>query len=323
MAHPSARCSASSPVLVIHGGAGTIERSLLTKELEREFRSTLEAVLSCGRASLLAGASSVDVVAAAVCALEDTPLFNAGYGAVFTSERRHELDACIADGWSGSVGAVAGTSTSRNPILAARAVMEYSGHVMMAGPGVDSFAAAHGVAQVANEYFSTAHRLAQLDSAQAAGVVVLDHSAAASQASAARMGTVGAVALDAAGHLAAATSTGGMTNKRPGRVGDTPIYGAGAFADRTCAVSCTGTGEAFIRACAAFDVSARMRYGGASLQDAAAAVIFERVAEAGGEGGLIAVSSAGEIAMPFSTPGMYRGFARVADAAIEVAIFRD
>ena len=244
------------PILAIHGGAGTLSRSALPAKEAAEHLAALQAILLAGQTALAAGASALDVVVEAVRQLEECPFSNAGRGAVYTAAGTHELDACVMDGDGLRAGALAGLTTTRNPVLAARAVLDDGAHVMYAGPAADAVAARLGSEQVAPDWFDTPHRLAQLRKAQAdkAGVL-LDHDG--------KFGTVGAVALDAHGHLAAATSTGGMTNKQPGRVGDSPLIGAGCYAnDATVAVSCTGTGEAFMRGLAAHDVSARMAYAG-------------------------------------------------------------
>ena len=289
------------PVLLIHGGAGTISRATIG-EREAAFRQALHKVLAAGGASLAAGASALDVVVAAVAALEDHPLFNAGHGAVFSCEGRHELDAAVMVSDGMRFGGVTCTTRTRNPIRAARAVMEHGAHVLLAGEGADAFSEAQGCAMVDNSHFSTAWRAEQLAAARALGTLTLDHGS--------KMGTVGAVALDASGGLAAATSTGGMTNKARGRVGDSPLCGAGTYCDSNVAVSCTGTGEAFIRLCAGRTVAARMEYGGESVAAAAAAVVGA-LPGVGGSGGLIAVDRGGGVACPFNTEGMYRGVARV------------
>jgi beta-aspartyl-peptidase (threonine type) len=305
-------------VLVIHGGAGTLRRELMDPGQEAAHRDALLYALAAGREVLAAGGASLDAVVATVVALEECPLFNAGKGAVFTHARQHELDAAVMDGASGAAGAVAGVRTVRNPVLAARRVMAASGHVMLAGAGAEAFAREQGLEIVHPGWFSTPVRLAQLLAVHESGRAVLDHDAPGAPD---KFGTVGAVALDTAGRLAAATSTGGLTNKRYGRVGDTPVIGAGTWADTSVAVSATGTGEAFIRTVAAYDVAARMRYLGCSLAQAAAAVVHEAVPAAGGDGGLIAIDRHGNIAMPFNTAGMYRGHV-AADAAASVAIYR-
>lgn len=309
-------------VVVIHGGAGTLSRSSLSQEQAQAYHAAMQNILLAAQALLAQGASAVDAVCLAVQMLEDCPLFNAGLGSVFTSAATHELDAALMDGHSLAAGAVAGVCRIRNPIQAARLVMRQGQHVLMAGAGAENLAQSAGLDMVEPDYFSTDSRRQQLALAQArqAGAL-LDHDGAnalaASVAAAPldesrKMGTVGAVALDLHGHLAAATSTGGMTNKRPGRIGDSPLIGAGTYADdRSAAVSCTGHGEAFIRCAAAHDVCARMHYGGASLQAASDAVVHQALPAIAGSGGLIAVDRNGEIALPFNTEGMYRGYARL------------
>lgn len=322
--------SAREPVLAIHGGAGTILPAAMTREKERAYRDALAASLEAGRRVLASGGSAVDAVVAAVVSLEDCPLFNAGRGAVFTSDGRNELDASIMDGRTRAAGAVAGVTRIRNPVRAAHAVMTRSRHVMLIGAGAEAFASGQGLELVEPTYFFTQERWDQLERARAEGRLELDHDGAAKAAAAQRVrvaddtkfGTVGAVALDRFGNLAAATSTGGMTNKQWGRVGDSPIIGAGTWADNaTAAISGTGLGEAFMRACAAHEVAALMRYKGLSLETAAEEVARVTVPANGGTGGLIAVDAAGHVAMPFSTMGMYRGVVRGAGAP-EVSIYR-
>ncbi|GKS76614.1 isoaspartyl peptidase/L-asparaginase [Acidovorax sp. SUPP950] len=319
------------PVIAIHGGAGTLSRAQIDARQERAYHGVLQDVLRAGQAVLEQGGSAADAVCTAVQLLEDCPLFNAGHGAVFTADATHELDAALMEGATLAAGAVAGVRHVRNPILAARAVLRQGQHVLMAGEGAERLARDAGLAMVEPHYFSTEARRAQLLAAQARqSGAVLDHDGAAAMAGLSgraldedrKMGTVGAVALDAQGHLAAATSTGGMTNKRPGRVGDSPLIGAGTYADdRTAAVSCTGHGEAFIRVSAAHDICARMAYGGASLEAAVDAVVHGALPAVGGTGGLIAVDRHGNVCLPFNTEGMYRGLARVGHAA-ESFIFR-
>jgi isoaspartyl peptidase/L-asparaginase-like protein (Ntn-hydrolase superfamily) len=297
------------PVLAIHGGAGAMGRARMTERHERDFRAALGAALQAGHAVLETGGRSLDAVVAAVIVLEDCPLFNAGRGAVFNAAGGHELDAAVMDGAMRRAGAVAGVRHVKNPVLAARAVMERTDHVLLAGTGADRFARAAGLRMVPARYYSTASRAAALTRAR-------DRAAASA---AERHGTVGAVALDRAGNLAAATSTGGFTNKMVGRVGDSPLVGAGTYADnRTCAVSATGSGEHFIRAVLAHEVAARMRHRGEPLA-AAARHALAGVKTLGGEGGLIAVDRAGRIAMPFAAEGMYRGWAR--NGRFRVAIY--
>jgi len=282
----------------------------MTGRREREYRAGLTAALRAGYAVLDGGGTSLDAVVAAVIVMEDSPLFNAGRGAVFNAAGRHELDAAVMDGATGGAGAVAAARRVRNPVLAARAVMERTPHVLLTGSAADRFARDAGLTLVPPGYFSTTARAVALARARA--------DAAATDAD--RHGTVGAVARDRNGNLAAATSTGGYTNKLPGRVGDTPLVGAGTYAENaSCAVSATGSGEHFMRAVAAHDVAARMRYRRESLADAARHAL-ERVVALGGDGGMIAVDRAGNIAMPFVSKGMYRGWAR--GGRIHVAIYR-
>ena len=317
----SSNPSRATPVIAIHGGAGTLSRAHISAEQERAYHAALQQVLLAGQAVLAQGGTAMEAVCEAVRLLEDCPLFNAGHGAVFTAEATHELDAAVMDGTTLAAGAVAGVSRIRNPVQAARAVMQNGQHVLMVAEGAERMAQEAGLATVEPSYFSTPARHAQLLAAQArqAGVV-LDHDGAAALAGRAidegrKMGTVGAVALDAHGHLAAATSTGGMTNKLPGRLGDSPLIGCGTYADdRTAAVSCTGHGESFIRVAAAHDVCARMAYGGASLEAATHAVVHEALPAVQGTGGLIAVDRQGNVCLPFNTEGMYRGLARVGQA---------
>ena len=301
---------ADTPVrLLIHGGAGTIDRAKITPELARDYNAALTEALRAGHAVLVAGGSSVDAVVAAVVAMEDSPLFNAGKGAVFTSAGRNELDAAIMDGATRAAGAVAALTTVRNPVRAALAVMQRSPHVMMIGDGAEAFAREQGLEIVDPSYFHTDFRWKQLQRAIAEEKILRDHDAgpAPAQPKDEKRGTVGAVAIDRNGNLAAATSTGGMTNKRWGRVGDSPIVGAGTWADnRSVAVSATGTGEMFIRSAAAHEVAARVRYRHESLRQAADATLAE-IAGIGGDGGLIVLDASGEYAFAFNTEGMYRG----------------
>lgn len=299
----------------MHGGAGTVSRKELTPRREAQYRAALERALRAGHDVLEQGGTSLDAVAAAVVVLEDSPLFNSGRGAVFNAARRHELDAAIMEGATLKAGAVAAARRVRNPVLAARAVMEQTRHVLLVGAGADDFARKAGLDIVAPDYFSTASRLAALGRAKSR-----ERSASGGPASDADVhGTVGAVALDRMGNVAAATSTGGQTNKMAGRVGDSPVIGAGTYADnRTCAVSGTGDGEYFIRGALAYDVVARMRYLGDSL-DTAARDALAAVHALGGTGGLVAVDAHGRIAMPFNTAGMYRGC--IQRGKLTVAIF--
>lgn len=298
-------CSATQPapgeryVLVIHGGAGTIRKADMTPEREQAYRETLEEALRTGHKLLQAGSSSLDAVEATIHVLEDSPLFNAGKGAVFTHEGRNELDASIMDGQSGKAGAVAGVRTIRNPISAARAVMEKTEHVMLSGAGADQFAAESGLEIVDPSYFYTPERWQSLQE-------VLKQDSLKTTGNDSKFGTVGCVALDQQGHLAAGTSTGGMTNKRYGRIGDSPIIGAGTYANKEVGVSCTGWGEFYIRHVVAHDVAALMGYKGLGVTEATEAVIA-KVGEAGGDGGIIALDRNGQMSMSFNTEGMYRG----------------
>ncbi|HZN23409.1 MAG TPA: isoaspartyl peptidase/L-asparaginase [Burkholderiales bacterium] len=301
--------------LAIHGGAGTMPRDRMTEERASPYRAALEGALRAGYEVLERDGTSLDAVTAAVSVLEDSPLFNAGRGAVFNAAGKHELDAAVMEGAGLRAGAVAGVRRVRNPVLAARAVMERTPHVMLIGSAADAFARNAGLEMVAPDYYSTPQRLAALKRAQGQ-----DAEARARMTEADRHGTVGAVALDRTGNVAAATSTGGFTNKLPGRVGDSPVIGAGTYADnRACAVSGTGDGEYYIRRALAYDITARMRYLGESL-DKAAESALEALVQLGGSGGLVAIDVHGNIAMPFTTEGMYRGC--VKDGEFSVAIFR-
>lgn len=295
--------------LVIHGGAGTIKKESMSPEREQAYRATLQQALDTGEAILQSGGTALDAVEATIHILEDDSLFNSGRGAVLTSLGTAALDASFMDGATLQAGAVAGVTRLRHPISAARRVMDSSVHVMMAGQGADEFGESMGLEIVDNAYFRTATRKAQLkriqDAEAGTGLLAPDPE----EMRKSKYGTVGCVALDQTGNLAAGTSTGGMTNKRFGRVGDSPIIGAGTYANNaTCAVSCTGHGEYFIRNVIAYDVSAQMEYRGLSLASAADSVIMNKLTRLGGTGGLIALDRKGNIAMPFNTSGMYRGF---------------
>ena len=300
--------------LAIHGGAGAVPRERLRAEREQRYRAGLAAALDGGFALLARGGSSLDAVATAVRILEDDELFNAGHGAALTRDGAAELDAAIMDGRQMRAGAVASVRHVRNPIDLARRVMEKSRHVLLVGPGAEEFALEENFALVPNSYFRTAERLEQLESEQR-GERVSDLVPPTPQ------GTVGAVALDAAGNLAAATSTGGMTNKRPGRVGDSPIIGAGTYAKNgVCAVSATGHGEYFIRAVAAHHVCAAVEYRGLTLAQAVHELLHDILRRLGGDGGLIAVDASGSLVLEFSTEGMFRG-ARDSAGRREIAIY--
>lgn len=308
-------------VLAIHGGAGVLSLEIEANR-ERQYRDALERSLKAGHAVLSKGGTSLDAVEASILVLEDSPLFNAGKGAVFTHEGRHELDASIMDGSTRKTGAVAGVTIVKNPIKAARAVMDHSPHVLFAGPGADAFVREQKLELVENTYFDTPGRRKELEKALAAEARQNDQTRLDAPAHPAELGTVGAVALDQHGHLAAGTSTGGMTNKRFGRVGDSPIVGAGTYADDLVAISCTGHGEFFIRYSVAHEIAARVRLGHQTLSEAADGVINHTLKEAGGEGGAIALDSQGRCAQPFNTPGMFRGTI-TADGTVHIAIFRE
>jgi L-asparaginase / beta-aspartyl-peptidase len=296
-------------LLAIHGGAGTISQ---TTSNIAPFHAGLRNSLSAGEVVLKRGGTALDAVQAAVMSLEDCPLFNAGRGSVYTADETHEMDAALMDGATLRAGAVAGVSRIKNPVDLARRVMESSGVVFLTGLGAQRFAIEQGVDSENDDYFHSPYRLAQLKIIQAGGSrkAALDHNIDidAPLDEAKKFGTVGAVALDIHGHLAAAVSTGGMTNKRPGRVGDSPLIGAGFYAnDATCAVSATGTGEMFMRAVAAHDIHSRMAYKGESLEVAARTVMHQTLTRLGAEGGLIAIDAMGNVCMPFNSRGMYRG----------------
>ncbi len=293
--------------IVVHGGAGTITRERMTPEIEAEYRAMMKAVIDTGAAILASGGSALDAVERTIRLMEDSPLFNAGRGAVFTHEGRNELDASIMDGSDLAAGAVAGVTDIRNPITAARTVMEKSPHVMLTGKGASDFAAEKGLEIVDPSYFRVESRFNELQRA------LKDD----------KHGTVGCVVLDMNGDLAAGTSTGGMTNKRYNRVGDAPVIGAGTYANNaTCAVSATGHGEFFIRYTVAHDISALMEYRGLTLEEAADIVIHEKLIRVGGTGGVVAVDRKGNVSMPFNTEGMYRGY-KTSEGKSGVFIFSD
>lgn len=298
--------------IAIHGGAGTINKDKLKGEVKRKYEKKLQQAVDAGYSLLKAGKSSQEAVIAAIQVLENSPLFNAGKGAVYTYEGEHELDASIMDGKTLNAGAVAGVKTVKNPIVLAKKVMDESVHVLLSGEGAQQFAKEQGIAQIDNDYFDTEHRYQSLLRAkkkldQAQKELKDFRAAHDSLATEYKVGTVGAVALDKDGNLVAGTSTGGMTAKRYGRVGDSPIIGAGTYANNaSCAVSATGHGEYFIRYHVAADICARMQYQGVSLKEAANTVVNKVLKEAGGTGGIIAIDPAGNIAMPFNTQGMYR-----------------
>lgn len=299
--------------LVIHGGAGTILPENMTPEREADIRAAMSRAIAAGEEVLSNGGSAADAVEATIHILEDSPHFNAGRGAVFTHDGTNALDASFMTGHDRQAGAVAGVTNIKNPISLARAVLDHSEHVMLSGQGAEDFAINRGMDTISADWFYTESRYQSLQR-------VLEREAEGNSSTGTilnpdqKYGTVGCVALDQQGNIAAGTSTGGMTNKRFDRIGDSPVIGAGTFADNvSCGVSCTGHGEYFIRWAVAHDVHARMSYGGASLEEAANAVIHEVLPEVGGSGGLIALDRAGNIAMPFNTPGMYRGYKRAGE----------
>lgn len=306
--------------MVIHGGAGTISRESLTPEMEKAYRDTLSIALRRGYEILARGGSSLDAVEAAIRVMEDSPLFNAGKGAVFTSAGTNELDASIMDGRTLGAGSVAAIQRIRNPISLARLVMQKSPHVMLVGAGAEEFARQQGIEMVPPHYFWTERRWKQYEQGKAAADTAREGALAVGEN---KFGTVGAVALDKSGNLAAGTSTGGTSMKRFGRVGDTPIIGAGTYANNaSCAVSGTGDGEYFIRNNVAADICARVRYTGVSIQRAADDVVMRVLVAQRGGGGVIAMDPKGNIAMPFNTSGMYRAWVD-ASGSVVVKIFRD
>jgi beta-aspartyl-peptidase (threonine type) len=315
--------------LVIHGGAGTITRKSMTPEKEKAYKDKMNEALQAGYNVLKKGGTSLDAVEVAIQIMEDSPLFNAGKGAVFTNAGKNELDASIMDGNTLKAGAIAGVTTIKNPITVARMVMEKSEHVMMVGKGAEQFAKEKGAQIVGPSYFHTDIRYQQLQNIKAEEKTQLDHSEEKgsldeeqSLFEGKKFGTVGAVALDQFGNLAAGTSTGGMTNKRYGRVGDAPIIGAGTYANnQTCAVSATGHGEYFIRSVVAYDVSALMEYKKVNVKQAGEEVVMQKLVKLGGEGGIIALDNKGNFTMPFNSEGMYRGYIK-ADGKSEILIYK-
>lgn len=315
------------PVLVVHGGAGTILKSNMSPERELAYMQSLEEALNTGYKILKNGGSSLDAVEAAVRILEDNPLFNAGKGAVFTNDGKNELDAAIMNGQTLAAGAVAGVTTIKNPISAARAVMEKSQHVMMIGKGAEIFAKEQGITVVDPSYFFTEERWQGLQKVKKQDSIKANQKHRQSfkeeQGKDSKYGTVGAVALDVHGNLAAATSTGGMTNKKFGRVGDVPVIGAGTYANNaTCAISCTGWGEFFIRLVMAKTISDMMEYGKMPLETAATEMVMKKLPSMKGDGGLIAVDKNGNVSMPFCTEGMYRGFIN-REGKMTIKIYKD
>ncbi len=304
--------------IAIHGGAGTLVKGLMTEQLETQYKAALQNALSQGYTVLEKGGSAVDAVEVAVKLLEDSPLFNAGKGSVFTAEGTHEMDAAIMDGENLKAGAVSLVTGIKNPVSLARDIMDKSYHVFLAGEGAMKFAKSNGHTIETPEYFYDNLRYQQWQDIKDSDNFQLDHSAKKDG----KFGTVGAVACDQKGNIAAATSTGGMTNKKWGRVGDSPMIGAGTYANnKTCAVSCTGSGEYFIRGVVAYDVSCLMEHKGMSVEEASNEVINKRILKIQGDGGLIAIDAKGNIAMPFNTEGMYRAF-KTSQGKETIAIYK-
>lgn len=304
--------------MAIHGGAGTLVKGLMTLELEAEYKAALKTARDIGYKILEQGGTALDAVESAVNSLEDTPLFNAGKGAVFTNEGTHEMDASIMDGKTLEAGAVSLVTGIKNPVSLARDVMEKSYHVFLAGEGAMKFAKSNGYDIETPEYFYDEVRYKQWQGIKDSDNFQLDHSVKKDG----KFGTVGAVACDQHGNIAGATSTGGMTNKKWGRVGDSPMVGAGVYANnKTCAISCTGSGEFFIRGVVAYDVSCLMEHKGLSVEEASNEVIHKRILELKGDGGLIAIDAQGNIAMPFNTEGMYRAF-KTSKGKEEISIYK-
>jgi beta-aspartyl-peptidase (threonine type) len=309
--------------IAIHGGAGTILRSDMTPELEKEYTEALDSALLAGYEMLHSGGSALDAVVAASVVLEDHILFNAGRGSVFTADGRHEMDAALMDGRSKGAGAVTGIRNLRNPMVLAQRVMTETQHVFLSGEGAMEFARGQGLPFEPDEYFHSQTRWEQWQSVRGTDRVLIDHTNEYKEEYPdKKFGTIGAVACDAQGNIAAGTSTGGMTNKQWGRIGDTPIIGAGTWADNnTCAISCTGHGEYFIKAVAAYDIACLMEYKGLSLQEAMNVVIQEKLVRIGGEGGAIGVDAQGNHALVFNSDGMYRGVRNSAGYK-EIAIYK-
>jgi len=315
-AEPEPAAGRAEYAIAIHGGAGTILRENMTPEKEQAYTDALNAALDIGERILRDGGSSMDAVEQTVMYLEDSPLFNAGKGSVFTHEGKNELDASIVDGATRYAGAVGGVTVVKNPIRAARAVMEQSEHVLLTGKGAEQFAEEQGLEIVDPKYFFTEERWESLQRAKAAEDQPTGFLPAGPDN---KYGTVGCVALDKKGNIAAGTSTGGMTNKRYNRFGDVPVIGAGTYANNaTCGVSCTGHGEYFIRYAVAYDISALMEYKGLGLEEAASYVIYEKLMEAGGSGGLVAVDKMGNVALVFNSPGMYRAYAKPGEREVGI-----
>ena len=310
-------------VIAIHGGAGTILRSNMTNEIEQKYKMALNESILAGENILLNSGLAIDAVEAAIRSLENNPLFNAGRGSVFSNEGEHEMDASIMNGKDLMAGAVAGVKNVKNPITLAKSVMQHSNHVFMAGQGAEVFAKQLNIEMAPNEYFFEQMRYDQLIQAKSNDRIELDHVDNKFENGEKKFGTVGAVALDVFGNISAGTSTGGMTNKKHGRVGDTPIIGAGTYANnQTCAVSCTGHGEFFIRSVVAYDISCLIEYKGFSLKEACNLVVKDKLVKIGGEGGLIALDARGNIELCFNSEGMYRA-SKKSDEDVYLGIYRD
>lgn len=308
--------------IAIHGGAGTILRSSMTPEKELQYSKGLEEAILAGELVLSKGGNSLDAVEIAIKSLEDNPLFNAGKGAVFTNEGKNEMDASIMEGKTLMAGAVTGVKNIKNPITLARTVMEKSEHVFLSGLGAMEFAEKMKIEFASDEYFFVQNRYDQLLQAKESDTIILDHTVP-NTTTTSKKGTVGCVALDVFGNLAAGTSTGGMTNKKYGRVGDSPMIGAGTYANNnTCAVSCTGHGEYFIRSVVAYDISCLIEYKGLSLKQACDAVVYKKLVAIGGEGGLIALDRNGNIELPYNSEGMYRA-KKSSDSPLYIGIYKD
>lgn len=321
---------AAEYAMVIHGGAGTLKRENMTPERDSTYRAALDSALLVGESVLKSGGSAADAVEQTINYLENIPLFNAGKGAVFTAAGRNELDASFMDGATLNAGAVGGVTNIKHPISAARAVMEKSEHVMLTGTGAEEFALEQGLESVPNSYFFTQHRYDALQEAKAAEAEETEETEGEAERTSmavppfpdTKFGTVGCVALDKDGNIVAGTSTGGMTNKKYGRIGDSPIIGAGTYANNaTCGVSCTGHGEYFIRYAVAYDMHALMAYQEMSVDEAANEIINHKLEEAGGSGGLIALDKYGNVTMTYNTEGMYRGYVKPGER--EVGIYKD
>ena len=309
--------------IAIHGGAGTILRTNMTNEIEKKYKMALNESILAGENILLNSGLAIDAVEAAIRSLENNPLFNAGRGSVFSHEGEHEMDASIMNGKDLMAGAVAGVKNVKNPITLAKSVMQHSNHVFMAGHGAEVFAKQLNIEMAPNEYFFEQMRYDQLIQAKSNDRIDLDHVDNKFENGEKKFGTVGAVALDVFGNISAGTSTGGMTNKKHGRVGDTPIIGAGTYANnQTCAVSCTGHGEFFIRSVVAYDISCLIEYKGFSLKEACNLVVKDKLVKIGGEGGLIALDARGNIELCFNSEGMYRA-SKKSDEEVYLGIYRD